>query len=171
MPPREVDRRVVRMANRTTGERTSFAENAHASTPAGFAAELRSQSGALSVSEAVRRMAGMMPDHFAGAADEFIDDVRLAAAGTNQRFTPVDAQGIDVDARRHEEPLTLTDECARVPTMEIGVAQAGALRDFADRAGHQAILRRGHGGARYGRDEPMTFIEAAQESLRLGAGI
>jgi hypothetical protein len=116
-------------------------------------------------------MAGVMPHHFAGAPNELVHDVRFAAAGTNQRFTSVDAQRIDVDAGRHEEPLTLADEGAGVPAMEVGMAQTEALRDFADRAGHQAIFSPGHSCARDRSDKPMPLVESAQESLWLSTGI
>src|SRR5690242_12881757 len=107
MPAREVNGGMVGMANRATSERTAFAENAHAPAPAGLATNLRWQGCTLRIGEAVGRVAGVMPYHFARAPDEFIHDVRFAATRTDQWFTPMDAQRIDVDTGRHKKPLTL----------------------------------------------------------------
>jgi hypothetical protein len=171
MPPGEVDRGVIRMTDRTASENAALLAHPHAPAPAGLAADHVRQRCTFSIGEAVRGVATVVPDHFAGTADEFIDNVSLTATRTNEWFTAMDVHRINVDTCSHEEPLTLSDEGGRMAAMELGAAQSGTLRRLADGGRHEALFGGGHGGAPDRGDKPMPLVESTEETLGLAARI
>ena len=155
------------MAHGSASEDTAGIADTKSPTPARGSPRGVGQQSALGIGETVRCVLCVMPNHLTGTTKKFVDDVGLAATGANQRLATVDHELVDRDvACWHEEPLTLSDERARVTAMEIHATKTRPLRRLTDGGRHEAVLGCRNRVTGHSSREPMALVKSTEKTLR-----
>ena len=121
----------------------------------------------------VRREAVRIPvahvNRFTAAAEDFFDEVRLAAA-TTKRFVAENEFFIHRErGSRHEEPFALTAKGSVLTGVTLAGRDVIARERITDVFGLERVHRLADAGstAGHGSDEPFAFVVSAEEAICL----